>query len=177
MPSSSPRYVISSPERAVNAARIAATLEPAAAILTADLEDSCPAKDAPVFAQAVRNEGLSFPVAIVFFFREFETLAISVAPSLTGKTLRSPAGKPICTLGSPRNIPSSPEGPRDAKGWVSMELMGGLPYKPTVHQLPLTRAMRIADLRAGGLSSFVRLERGLHFLANEVRTGGTGVYP
>ena len=104
-------------------------------------------------------------------------MALSIASSLAGRELRSPTGKPILTLGMPSSLPSHPESPRDAKGWVSRELMGGVTYKPTVHQLPLTRAMSIPDLHAAALSSFRRLETALEFLAREVRAGGTGVYP
>ncbi|MFG1950702.1 hypothetical protein [Micromonospora sp. NPDC048830] len=173
----SPRYAITTPEQAVRAARIAATLNPSAALLTADLEDSCPATAAPRFADAVAKAGVGFPVAVLFFYREYETLAISIARSLGGSVLKSPTGQAIITLQSPQSVPSNPEQLRDAKGWVERELMGGVSYKPTVHQLPLTRAMKIAELRAAGLSSFRRLESALTFLATEVREGRAGIYP
>lgn len=172
-----PRYVISSPERAVRAAEIAATLRPAACLLTADFEDGCPSKDAPAFAEAVGAAGLPFPVAVVLFYREFETLAISVASQLGGRELRSPAGQAILTLQAPKEVPVDPEAPRDAKGWVSKHLMGGASYKPTIHQYPLTKVMGVTELQVADLSSFRRLQSAMHFLADEVANGRAGVYP
>ena len=173
----SPRFVVSSPDRAVRATEIAATLSPSAVLLTADLEDLCPAKSAPEFARAIRDTGFPFPVALVFFYREYETLAISIADTLGGRELKSMNGKPIVTLSTPEKVPANPEEPRDAKGWVQRNLMNGSSYKPTVHQLPLTRALKIEDLRASGLSSYVRLEAALMFLAGQVLTNSRGVYP
>ncbi len=173
----SPRYTITSPAGAVRAAQIAAAQAPGAALLTADLDDECPAKVAPTYAKTLAEQHFTFPLAIVFFHREFETLAVSIAGSLAGRELKSPAGQSILTLQTPTARLDNPERPRDAKGWVSRELMGGLHYKPTVHQLPLTREMRIEDLRAAGLSSFRRLESALLFLAEQVRSQSIGVYP
>jgi hypothetical protein len=173
----SPRFTITTPERAVQAARIAAKLRPDAVLLTADLEDGCPSTDAPLFAAEVRKAAIGFPIAIVFFYREYETLAISIAPRLVGRQLLSPTGKAILTVQAPANLPMNPEQPRDAKGWIGRELFGGLPYKPTIHQLPLTRLMGINELRSADLSSYRRLESGLTFLAEEVRSGGRAVYP
>jgi hypothetical protein len=81
------------------------------------------------------------------------------------------------TLESASSIPENPEGPRDAKGWVGRELMGGVVYKPTVHQLPLVKALRVAELRASGLSSFRRLESAVNFLGEQTLTDAAGVYP
>lgn len=173
----SQRYVISSPERAVRAAEIAAVQNPSAALLTADLDDECPKDAAPAFAAAVRANGFSFPVAIVLFYREFETLAISVADHLAGRELKSPAGQAIVTLSAPSTMPDDPETFRDAKGWVGRNLMDGESYKPTVHQLPLTRAMKVDELRQADLSSFRRLESALRFLGDQVAAGEAGVYP
>jgi hypothetical protein len=171
------RFTITSPGGAIRAAQIAATQYPGSVLLTADLDDGCPADVAPARAAALRAEAFSFPVALVFFHREFETLAVSIAGSLAGRELRSPAGRPILTLATPSVLLENPEQPRDAKGWVARELMGGVKYKPTVHQLPLTRVMDIEALQVARLSSFRRLESALLFLAREVREARAGVYP
>lgn len=173
----SQRFVISSAATAVQAAEIAAQQRPSAALLTADLEDICPRAAGPAFAEAVRRRDLPFPTAVVLFYREFETLAVSVADRLAGRELKSPAGQAIVTLTDPGRVPDDPERYRDAKGWVQDNLMGGRSYKPTVHQLPLTRAMTVLELREAGLSSFRRLESALDFLSHEVRTGGNRTYP
>jgi hypothetical protein len=110
---------------------------PNALILTADSEDDCPADRAPEWANVVAGLSLPFPVGIVLFYREFETLAIASAQHLAGKPLRSIGGQTIAAMSTPSSVPDDPEAPRDAKGWVSKELLGGRPYKPTVHQLGL----------------------------------------
>lgn len=171
------RIPITSPETAVRAARISAASGAAAVLLTADSEDSCPRLAAPALAAAVRREKLDVPVAIVLFYREFETLAVATADRLAGRELRSRADQLLEVLGQPPELLSDPESRRDAKGWIRANLMNGRAYKPTVHQLALTRLMHVADLRASGLSSFRRLENALRFLGNEVTEGSSGVYP
>jgi hypothetical protein len=173
----SPRFAITSPETAVRAARIGAESRAAAVLLTADSEDLCPKQVAPVLAAAVRREELEVPVAIVLFYREFETLAVATADQLAGRELRSSAGQLLEVLSKPTEMLSDPESRRDAKGWVRANLMRGRAYKPTVHQLGLTRVLRIEDLRNSGLSSFRRLESALRFLGDEGARGTAGVYP
>ena len=170
--SANPRIVISSPETAVRAARVAARYRPDAILLTADLDDGCPADVAPRWAQAVRSEGLSMPVALVLFHREYETLALSVADSLAGMQLL-----PDVVLDAGVSAPADPEGHRDAKGWLGRHLMGGRRYKPTVHQLPLTTLLDVGALRAAGLSSYRRLENAMVHLAAQAQAGTAAVYP
>lgn len=168
----SQRIPITNSADAVRAAKIGFRYRPDAILLTADLDDDCPRDKAPEWAAAVRELRLPVPVALVLFYREYETLAVSCAGSLAGREL-----VPGLIL-NPRVLPEvDPESRRDAKGWISHNLMNGTRYKPTVHQPPLTALMRVEDLRASGLSSFRRFERALQFLAQEVRTGRTGVYP
>ncbi|HYW07043.1 MAG TPA: hypothetical protein VE913_08815, partial [Longimicrobium sp.] len=68
------------------------------------------------------------------------------------------------------------ETPRDAKGVVSTFFTGKRSYKPTVHQLPLTRMLNFARLRESELPSFGTLERSLVFLAANAGHHA-GVYP
>ncbi len=166
----SQRVAITSAESAVKGARLAAAMRPDAILLTADLDDGCPATLAPAWAGAVREANLGIPSALVLFHREYETLALSVASSLAGCDL---AGITLAAASPPEN----PETPRGAKEWISRNLMGGTRYKPTVHQLALTRLLKIQELQAAGLSSYRRLEGALTFLAGEVRDRSTGVYP
>lgn len=173
----SPRIVVTNSETAIHACEVASRLRPDAVLLTADLDDYCPAEHAPAIAADLRERSFNFPVALVFFHREYETLAISVAAHLGARELRSPAGQVVGILKTPDDLPSDAEIFRDAKGWVGRNLMGGASYKPTTHQLPLTRAMRLDELRAAGLSSYRRLENAVQFLGREVAGGNTGVYP
>lgn len=166
------RRTIRGPHDAVRAAEVAARYAPAGVVLTADLDDDCPATCAPEWAAAVRARDLPVPVAVVLFHREYETLAISVAESLAGREL-----VPGLTLTAPREPLADPESRRDAKGWISANLMGRTRYKPTVHQLALTRLLDVDALRAARLSSFVRLESALGFLTAAALQGRAGVYP
>ena len=61
----SPRFTITTIDSALRAAHIASSQRPDAALLTADLDDACPAEMAPRFAAALQKEGLPFPVAAV----------------------------------------------------------------------------------------------------------------
>ncbi len=45
--------------------------------------------------------------------------------------------------------------------WLSKHFAGGGKYKPTVHQLPFTRMLDFAVLRASGLPCFGSFERAL----------------
>ena len=173
----SPRVVITDEESAVRAGQIAAKLSPDAALLTADLDDDCPHDFAPRVAARLRAEKFGFPVAMVFFHREFETMALSIAPALGGREIRSRAGQRIGVLLHPAAVPADPESVRDAKGWVGRNLMSGRSYKPTTHQYPLTVAMPLPELRAAGLSSFRRLEHAMQFLGEQVSAGTAEVYP
>ena len=100
----------------MRAGRIAEKLDPDAAMLTADLDDDCPRDVAPRIAARLREENFGFPVAMVFFHREFETLALSIAPALGGRQLWSRAGQPVEVLLHLVTVPDDPESVRDAKG-------------------------------------------------------------
>lgn len=169
------RFKIDGPGQLEAACEFARTQRPSALLVTSDWEDGCPAHDAKPLADRVRALGLPFPAAVVLFYREYETLALSVAQSLAGMALHLPTG--IVQLSSSVPPLADPEVPRDAKGWVKKHLFNGRAYKPTTHQLPLTKLMNPADLRAADLPSYRRLERGLDHLARNVLVGGTAVYP
>ncbi|WP_380161777.1 hypothetical protein [Kineococcus sp. R86509] len=169
------RFKIDAPGQLETACEYARSKRPAGLLITSDWEDGEPCHDAPRLAARIRGLDLPFPAAIVLFFREYETLAISVADKLSGKELQVAKTRPV-TLADAKPLPD-PEVPRDAKGWVGKNLMGGRSYKPTLHQLPLTRLMQPADLRAADLPSFRRLERALNHLVRHAQAGTSGVYP
>lgn len=171
------RKAVTSETSAVQSVEIAARYSPDAVLVTADCDDLCPAEFAPSLASAIRARGFDFPVALVLFYREYETLAISIADSLDGQVLKSTAGTIITTMKFSGELPENPEQFRDAKGWLSRNLLDGQSYKPTLHQMPLTSRMGLDELRTAGLSSFRRLESAADFLAAELRAGTAGVYP
>lgn len=158
------------------ACEIARTLAPAALLLTSDLDDACPAEVAPTMAETVRALNLPFPAAVVLFHREYETIFMAGAASLSGAQL--PLGAGPITLQSNVELVHDPESKRDAKAWVGRNLLPEkVNYKPTVHQEAFTRKVDLDELRASGLSSFRRLESGLRHLAHEVAQGQSSVYP
>ena len=157
------------------AAEIARRERPSALLVTSDLDDGCPSAVAPELSARLRSAGLAFPCAVVLFHREYETLFVAAAASLAGRTIHLGTG--TLTLAEGVRAPEDPESPRDAKKWVKSNLFVRRPYKPTLHQTPVTAALTIAELRATRLSSFVRLESALQHLALQVRAGGRGVYP
>lgn len=171
------RMAVTSPKTAVRAGEVARVHGVDALLVTADCDDDCPRDHAPLLAEAVRELALPFPVAVVLFYREFETLAIAVSGNLAGRTLSTNGGQEIAKLQAPPQVPPNPEAFRDAKGWVGTNLLGGTAYKPTVHQKALTSALQIDELQASGLSSFRRLETAVRFLGDQVAANETGVYP
>jgi len=171
------RHVVTGPESALAAAEIAARYSPNAVLITADCDDMCPRDLAPQISAALRQRSFPFPIATVLFYREYETLAVSIADRLNGATLQSPGGTTIATLSLSAPMPNDPEAFRDAKGWIKKHLMGGQSYKPTTHQLPLTNQMSIDDLRTADLSSFRRLETAIRFLGSEMEHGTSNTYP
>lgn len=137
-------------------------------------DQDCPKYTAPEMATWVRELDLPFPVAVVLFYKEFETLFLAGATGLAGREICDSRSRAIGQIPVGVDRHPSPETPRDAKGWVRANLVTG--YKPTLHQAPLTRLLDLADLDASGLSSYRRFGRALEFLA--LNLGETGaVYP
>jgi hypothetical protein len=119
---------------------------------------------------------LPFPAAVTLFRREYETMFLPCLPDMAGRPLRSAAGIELPGIRAGAEYLGDYEAPRNAKGTVSTFFPEKHPYKPTVHQLPLTRMLNFVRLRKSDLPSFGTLERSLDFLA--ANTGQDGVvYP
>lgn len=146
-----------------------------ALLLLRDDEDNCPREVAPARAQFIRTLGLPFPVAYVIMYREYETLFLASLPSLAGKEIVDDRGVRRPGIHASALFVGNPEGPRDAKGWLTQHMPKGRSYKPTVDQLPLTRHLDFGLLRSAALPCFGSLERGLHHLA--ANRGRSAVYP
>lgn len=144
------------------------------ALLMQDDEDGCPKNDAPAVASYVRALSLPFPVGVVLFYREFETLFVACLSQLAGKPLRDVAGRALHPLAADATTPPDPQGHRDAKGQLNRFFPRNHPYRETSHQLALTRALDIAALRASGLPCVESLERALRFVLTATEPG---VYP
>lgn len=151
-----------------------------ALLLTRDADNDdlshadCPKASAPEMAAWVRDLLLPFPVAVVLFYKEYETLFVAGADAMAGKAVLNPRNAVVSTIPATVVAHTYPEQPRDAKGWVRMNLLDG--YKPALHQSLLTRLLDFADLEASGLSSYRRLVSALTFLSSNLGVAGA-VYP
>jgi hypothetical protein len=144
------------------------------ALLLQDGEDDCPREDGPRIASWVAEQRLPFPVAITLFYREYETLFLACLSSLAGKSLVDPRGRALHPIDPAATFDGDPQRPRDAKGALNRFFPAKHPYRPTTHQLALTRALDLAALRASALPCFGTLERSLRFV---LVTRDGGVYP
>lgn len=139
-------------------------------LLLRDQEDGCPARLGPLAATWARDENLPFPVAVVLAWREFETWFLPCADLLVGPI----GGRPGLRVGT--RPPAAPENIRGAKEWLSRHMAGPAAYKPTLDQLPFTRKIDLARLRAANLASFGTFERALQFLGQNLGKAGMA-YP
>ena len=151
-----------------------------ALLLTRDADNDhlphadCPRFSAPEISDWVRALQLPFPVAVVLFYREYETLFLAGATSMAGKPIRDSRGRTVATVPTDVSAHPAPEHPRDAKGWVESWLVER--YKPTLLQASLTRLLDPDDAGLAALSSFQRLVSALTFLAGQAGVAGA-VYP
>jgi hypothetical protein len=107
-----------------------------------DADDDCPAQLGPSLlarAQAARPDKL---LSVVLPKIEFEAWFIAAAGSLGG----------TCGLPDGLQVPSNPEGIRNAKGWLSDHRADGLKYSPTVDQAKLASAFDLEQARKGAPS-------------------------
>lgn len=146
----------------------------AGAMFVRDCEDGCPKHEAPRMAAVLRAEKLPFPVAVVLFYREYETLFVATLDALAGKRLVGPQGSELPSLDASAIAPPDPERNRDAKGQLNAYLPKTHPYRETSHQLAMTQALDIEALRASGLACVGSLERALTFV---LTSSVAGVYP
>jgi len=128
-----------------------------------DDEDGCPKVDAPLLAERLRASSLPFPAAVVLAYREYESLFLPCVEQLAGKALDGPGGSRP-GLRADARFEGDFEAKRGVKEWLTANMPEGRTYKPTVDQLPLTRMVDFATVRAKGLPWFGSLERALQFL-------------
>lgn len=129
-----------------------------AILILLDLDDACPAVEAQRLANDIRVLSPGLPVGIVFAYREYEAWLLASIEKITQQEShkyhfseafrRDPAP------------PSNVEGIRDAKGWISDQMLPGHRYKETLHQPSMTTLIDF-ELAAQRSRSFQRL---LHVL-------------
>lgn len=159
-------------------ARVVAGCEGLLLTRDADNQDlpkaDCPKFAAPEIAGWVRRLALPFPVAVVLFYKEFETLFLAGAEGMAAREVKDHRGRVLATIPSDVAAHPAPESPRNAKGWVRSHLVAG--YKPTLHQASLTRLLDLDDMQHRALPSYRRLVNALRFLADN-RDAVGAVYP
>jgi hypothetical protein len=93
---------------------------------------------------------------------------------MAGQPLRDPHGIELHPLQADATFDGDPESVRNAKHRIDVFLPRTQRYKPTTHQLALTRLLDFEVLRASGLPCFGTLERAVQFLLGAEKAG---VYP
>lgn len=134
-----------------------AQMEPdcGAILILLDLDDGCPKEQAVQLVEQIKKEYLKYPVAVVLVHREYEAWFLASAESLRG----------VHNLQINLHPPESPETIRDAKGWLSEHMPGGMIYKETSHQPAMTTQMDF-ELVKSRSRSFRRLLHALEQLTN-----------
>lgn len=153
------------------------------ALILRDEDDGCPAEAGPETALWVERANLPFPVAVVLAHREYEAWFLPCIHLMVGKPLASPKGIPLASVlpeakfgegKRPEEIGEAAEKIRGVKEYLRDYFPKGRPYKPTTHQLALTRLIDFQVLRDCQMPCFLTLENALRFLANP---GEQKVYP
>lgn len=107
-------------------------------IMLVDADDDCAATLGPELqarAGAARPDSVA---SVVLAVREYEAWFLAAAASLAGRR-----GLPHELAG-----PTSPEGIRDAKGWIQSRRTDGLAYSPTLDQPALSAVMDLEVARS-----------------------------
>ncbi|MEU8037753.1 DUF4276 family protein [Streptosporangium sp. NPDC049078] len=106
-------------------------------LLLIDADDDCPATTGPALLERARRARDDREISMVLANREFEAWFLAAATSLAGRR----------GLADPLEPPADPEGPRDAKGWLSARKTDGTSYRPTADQAALTAIFDMAQAR------------------------------
>ena len=99
-------------------------------LVVLDADDDCPAQLGPSLLSRARAARPDKRVSVVLPNIEFEAWFIAAASSIGGR----------CGLPNGLEVPSNPEGIRDAKGSLTYRRTDGLQYSPTVDQATLASA-------------------------------------
>jgi hypothetical protein len=155
--------------------RIRANRDAGALLILRDEDDACPKERAPEIASWVSVLHPPFPVAVVLLRREYEVLFLPCLEQIAGRPIVGADGQERPGLRPGTRYQGEWEAKRGVKEWLTQHFPPGRSYKPAFDQLPLTRMIDIATLRAARVPCFETLERALTFLASAF--GAEGTYP
>lgn len=122
-----------------------------------DSDDDCPAKLGPELLQQAVNVRSDLPIAVVLAKREFEAWFLAAAESLRGQR----------GLKNDLQLPSNPEGIRDAKGWLSSQMEGNITYNERNDQPAFTARFDFEQARHA--DSFDKCYRDIVRLLHELQ--------
>lgn len=114
-------------------------------VIILDCEDQCPVKLSETIVSKAQQSRPDVEHFITLAVREFESWFLIAAASLRG----------VCGLPAELSAPADPENIRNAKGWLSQQMIGA--YDPVIHQLQLCRIIDLDQARAS--ASFDRFYR------------------
>ncbi|HMV67275.1 MAG TPA: DUF4276 family protein [Myxococcota bacterium] len=162
------------PDRLERAAENARASAASGLLILRDEDDACPKELGPSLARHLGAMQLPFPAAVVLLHPEYEVLFLPCLPALAGVAIGTGGARRAAIQAETRWDGDTWEARRGVKEWLSRRYPPGRSYKPTLDQLPLTRMLDLAVLRAADVPCFGTLERALDFLAD---AGPGEVYP
>lgn len=140
-----------------------------AILILLDLDDGCPAIEAQQLAEDIRNLSPKLPVAIVFAHREYEAWFLASIQKIVQQE-----GQKYHFTEAFRQDPRPPshvENIRDAKGWISNQMLPGYRYKETLHQPSMTTLIDF-ELAAQLSRSLQRLRHAVTLLVQHAGHSG-----
>ncbi|MEA1950239.1 MAG: DUF4276 family protein, partial [Planctomycetota bacterium] len=131
-----------------------------AILILLDADDDCPARLGPDMLRRAVAARSDVPIGVVLAKREFESWFLAAASSIAGQ----------CELFSDLPEVPNPEGPRNAKGWLSSNMPEYKIYKPRTEQKALARVFDI-ELARKNSPSFDKCYREIERLLKTVGSG------
>ena len=107
-----------------------------AILILLDLDDGCPTIEAQHLADDIQALSPQLPVAIILAHREYEAWFLASVDSIAQQDGQKYHFTPAFLQNA--EPPADVENIRDAKGWLSQQMLPGCRYKETMHQPSMT---------------------------------------
>jgi hypothetical protein len=142
-----------------------------AILILLDLDDGCPAVEAQSLANDICALSPKLPVAIVFAHREYEAWFLASVEMMAQAQERGRQYHFSQAFLQNPTPPSDVESIRDAKGWISRQMIPGYRYKETSHQPSMTTLIDF-NLATQRSRSLRRLLYAVEFLVQHAGQSG-----